>query len=343
MLIKRKSGEAAAGNLQALAAGLASQAMDRRAFLRRSGLAAGGLAAIGSLRFGAVKAAEGGGIGHVQPGAPIKIVKNICTHCSVGCTVTAEVQNGVWVGQEPSWDSPINRGTHCAKGAAIRETRARRPPPEISDEAGQRPVAADLLGSGHQRDRRQADGHPRASRARIPSTGSARPSSPTRAPTCSASSPPSGARTRSTTRRASATRRRSRASPTPGATARRPTPTTTSATPRPCSSSAAIRPRRIRSRCSTCSPAKEINRGNLIVVRSALHAHRGARAPNMCASAPAPTSRSSGACSGTSSRTAGRTRSSSASASTAWTTSARKSRSGHPRRSSASPACPASS
>ena len=122
MLIKRKSGEAAKGNLQALAAGLASQAMDRRAFLRRSGLAAGGLAAIGSLRFGAVKAAEGGGIGHAQPGAPIKIVKNICTHCSVGCTVTAEVQNGVWVGQEPSWDSPINRGTHCAKGAAIRET-----------------------------------------------------------------------------------------------------------------------------------------------------------------------------------------------------------------------------
>jgi formate dehydrogenase major subunit len=27
----------------------------------------------------------------------------------------------VWIGQEPAWDSPINRGTHCAKGAAIRE------------------------------------------------------------------------------------------------------------------------------------------------------------------------------------------------------------------------------
>jgi formate dehydrogenase major subunit len=38
----------------------------------------------------------------------------------VGCTVTAEVQNGVWIGQEPSWDSPINRGTHCAKGASVR-------------------------------------------------------------------------------------------------------------------------------------------------------------------------------------------------------------------------------
>src|SRR6185295_6035878 len=41
--------------------------------------------------------------------------------CSVGCTVIAEVQNGVWVGQEPAWDSPINRGSHCAKGASVRE------------------------------------------------------------------------------------------------------------------------------------------------------------------------------------------------------------------------------
>ena len=121
MLIKRKSGEAAKGKLQALAAGLASEAMDRRAFLRRSGLAVGGLAAVGSLRLGSVKAAEGG-MGQPRPGSPITIKKNICTHCSVGCTVTAEVQNGVWVGQEPSWESPINRGTHCAKGAAIRET-----------------------------------------------------------------------------------------------------------------------------------------------------------------------------------------------------------------------------
>jgi formate dehydrogenase major subunit len=50
-----------------------------------------------------------------------EIKKNVCTHCSVGCTVTAEVQNGVWVGQEPSYESPINRGTHCAKGASVRE------------------------------------------------------------------------------------------------------------------------------------------------------------------------------------------------------------------------------
>ena len=55
------------------------------------------------------------------PGATVDIRKNICTHCAVGCTVTAEVSNGVWIGQEPSWDSPFNRGSHCAKGASVRE------------------------------------------------------------------------------------------------------------------------------------------------------------------------------------------------------------------------------
>jgi formate dehydrogenase major subunit len=55
------------------------------------------------------------------PGAQVTIRKNVCTHCSVGCTVIAEVANGVWIGQEPGWDSPINRGSHCAKGAATRE------------------------------------------------------------------------------------------------------------------------------------------------------------------------------------------------------------------------------
>ncbi|HEY8567167.1 MAG TPA: formate dehydrogenase subunit alpha [Beijerinckiaceae bacterium] len=127
MLIKRKSGQASRspssrgeslpGKLQAVAA-LSGGLMDRRAFLKRSGLAVGGLAAVGSIQLGSVRKAAAG---PVQPGAPIEIKKNICTHCSVGCTVTAEVQNGVWVGQEPSWDSPLNRGTHCAKGASVRE------------------------------------------------------------------------------------------------------------------------------------------------------------------------------------------------------------------------------
>ena len=51
----------------------------------------------------------------------VELKKSVCTHCSVGCTVVAEVSDGVWVGQEPGWDSPFNLGAHCAKGAAVRE------------------------------------------------------------------------------------------------------------------------------------------------------------------------------------------------------------------------------
>ena len=119
MLTRRMNGEARHGNLLAATAGFGHGTMDRRAFLRRSGLAAGSLAAIGSMRLGSVQKAKA--VPGPASGAAVEIRKNICTHCSVGCTVLAEVQNGVWTGQEPGWDSPINRGTHCAKGAAIRE------------------------------------------------------------------------------------------------------------------------------------------------------------------------------------------------------------------------------
>src|SRR5215471_17284544 len=93
--------------------------LDRRSFLRRSGLAAGGLAALGSLPLAGVRTANAGP--PPPAGAKVEVRKSICTHCAVGCTVTAEVANGVWIGQEPSWDSPINRGSHCAKGASVRE------------------------------------------------------------------------------------------------------------------------------------------------------------------------------------------------------------------------------
>jgi formate dehydrogenase major subunit len=93
--------------------------LDRRTFLRRSGLMAGGLVTLGTLQLGSVRTATAGP--PTIPGANITIRKSVCTHCAVGCTVTAEVSNGVWIGQEPSWESPINRGSHCAKGASVRE------------------------------------------------------------------------------------------------------------------------------------------------------------------------------------------------------------------------------
>ncbi len=122
MLIKRKEASARRISLAAALGAQAGGVLDRRSFLRRSGLVAGGAAVVGSLSLGAVRKADAaGGKGAADLAKPIEIRKNICTHCSVGCTVTAEVQNGIWVGQEPTWDSPINRGTHCAKGAAVRE------------------------------------------------------------------------------------------------------------------------------------------------------------------------------------------------------------------------------
>jgi len=117
VLIKKTERQARRGTL----AGLASQSsgVDRRAFLRRSGLAAGALATFGAQSLSTVRKADAAAAGPLTAGAIVR--KSICTHCAVGCTVTAEVVNGVWVGQEPSWDSPINRGSHCAKGASVRE------------------------------------------------------------------------------------------------------------------------------------------------------------------------------------------------------------------------------
>jgi formate dehydrogenase major subunit len=120
MLTKRRQGQSGRATLAFLATA-GSKPVDRRSFLRRSGLAAGGLSALGAFRLGTIRKAAAANVSPPQPGVPIEIRKSVCTHCAVGCTVTAEVQNGVWTGQEPSWDSPINRGSHCAKGASVRE------------------------------------------------------------------------------------------------------------------------------------------------------------------------------------------------------------------------------
>ena len=92
-------------------------ALNRRNFLKASGVT-GALGSAIALGGGAIRQAQAG---DVVPGEPVETRKSVCTHCSVGCTVIAKVQRGVWVGQEPAFDSPINLGTHCAKGAAVRE------------------------------------------------------------------------------------------------------------------------------------------------------------------------------------------------------------------------------
>jgi len=116
MLRKKSKGLARSTHISRALAGVTGGAVDRRTFLRNSGLAAGGLAAAGMMTGGTVRKAEA-----AAAGAGIEVKKSVCTHCSVGCTVMAEVQEGVWVGQEPGFDSPFNLGSHCAKGAAVRE------------------------------------------------------------------------------------------------------------------------------------------------------------------------------------------------------------------------------
>jgi len=98
----------------------AAVTMDRRTFLKRSGITAGGIAAAGSLSMSMMQKSSATAVTPTDEGKPTQI-RTICTHCAVGCGIYAEVENGVWTGQEPAFDHPINRGAHCAKGAAVRE------------------------------------------------------------------------------------------------------------------------------------------------------------------------------------------------------------------------------
>jgi len=121
MLLTKKSSAPAATAQSRLARGLSSvmaKTMDRRTFLRRSGFAAGAGAVATQLPFqliGEAQANKGKATGKVE------VKRTVCSHCSVGCAVDAHVQDGVWVRQEPVFDSPINLGSHCTKGASLRE------------------------------------------------------------------------------------------------------------------------------------------------------------------------------------------------------------------------------
>ena len=116
MLTKRSNGVANGPRLKKALAGVIGGAMDRRAFLKRSGVTAGGAMLAAATPLGVAKTAKA-----QAANKSMKNIKSVCTHCSVGCTVIGEVANGVWVGQEPGFDSPFNLGAHCAKGASVRE------------------------------------------------------------------------------------------------------------------------------------------------------------------------------------------------------------------------------
>lgn len=123
MLLTRK-GDAASRAQTRFSSGLAESlaralpTMDRRGFLKRSGIGVG--AGIAASQLGLIKKAKAS-VSGATTGGKIEVRRTVCTHCSVGCAVDAVVENGVWVRQNPVFDSPINLGAHCAKGAALRE------------------------------------------------------------------------------------------------------------------------------------------------------------------------------------------------------------------------------
>jgi formate dehydrogenase major subunit len=127
---------------------------DRRGFLKAAG--AGGLGVAAVFAPGLARDARAQDKG--TPQAPkLEERKTICTKCAVGCGLIAEVQNGVWVSQEPWFEHPINQGSLCSKGAAARgavtsEKRLRYPMKleggkwkRISWDQGMSEISANLL------------------------------------------------------------------------------------------------------------------------------------------------------------------------------------------------------
>ena len=120
MLLTRKANGSVASQSR-LARGLSgvmAKTIDRRTFLKRSGVTAGAAGIAAQLPFSMIGEAQAQS---KEASGAIEVKRTVCTHCSVGCAIDAHVQNGVWIRQEPVFDSPINLGAHCAKGASIRE------------------------------------------------------------------------------------------------------------------------------------------------------------------------------------------------------------------------------
>ncbi|AWI78725.1 formate dehydrogenase [Parazoarcus communis] len=123
-MLTRKSAVASGSSnrrLRSSAARIMGKTMDRRAFLKHSGLGMGAGAIATQLPYNLIGSAEAAESAENRMAGGEEIKRTVCTHCSVGCAVDAVVKNGVWVRQEPVFDSPINLGAHCAKGASVRE------------------------------------------------------------------------------------------------------------------------------------------------------------------------------------------------------------------------------
>lgn len=91
-----------------------SSKIGRRSFLKLAAIGASIGATSAFASGNAIRSATDEEIKDPFPGS--KRVKTICSICSAGCGIIAEVQNGVWIRQDVAQDHPISEGSHCCKG-----------------------------------------------------------------------------------------------------------------------------------------------------------------------------------------------------------------------------------
>ncbi|KAB0582425.1 Formate dehydrogenase-O, major subunit @ selenocysteine-containing [Campylobacter sputorum subsp. bubulus] len=86
----------------------------RRSFLKLAALGAAASSAFGSNE--TLRSATKEEIKNPFPNSVMK--RTICSICSVGCGIEAEVDEGsnVWIRQDMAVDHPISQGSHCCKG-----------------------------------------------------------------------------------------------------------------------------------------------------------------------------------------------------------------------------------
>ena len=86
----------------------------RRSFLKLAALGSASTALFGASNETLNTTSELAGASDPYPGS--KKVRTICSICSAGCGIEAEVKDGVWVRQEMAINHPISQGSHCCKG-----------------------------------------------------------------------------------------------------------------------------------------------------------------------------------------------------------------------------------
>src|SRR3954453_4598437 len=105
MLLTRKATGQAVGQPRLSRSNHPVRTLERPDFVRRSGVTLGAGAVASQLPFSMIGEAQA----KAEEGKA-EVKRTVCTHCSVGCAIDEVLINGVWVRQEPVFDSPFTLG-----------------------------------------------------------------------------------------------------------------------------------------------------------------------------------------------------------------------------------------